>query len=245
MEAKKPKNIYIIGAQSTGKTTIVNALEAALEREERQETDTTDSIAPEASSTDPSTLQRPNDNTEGGDGWWQRGGRAKAKKPKIIRELARTVLKNLNVTRDYLTSDTESAETIQRHILHAQYKAEKDILASDEGTWFISDRSGADTLVYASMFAGEAAVQRLLASQEWLELETRMKEGIVFVCEAGTTWLHDDGVRYMPTNLDDWNRVDATFRAILARRDISYVVIPNVLENLQDRVDLVKRTWQR
>ena len=85
--------LYIIGAQSTGKTTLVNALEETFHRNEstKAERDVT--------------------------------------KPHIIREVARTVLREKHFSRHDIATSPSRALQLQKHILNAQFDAE--MIASD------------------------------------------------------------------------------------------------------------------
>jgi hypothetical protein len=91
-------------------------------------------------------------------------------------------------------------------------------------------------IVYTKCFVGYEAVEELLASKTWLDLEARMKKSIVVLCEAGCHWLVDDGVRLMPNDLEEWTRVEAAFRDLLEKRGISYYIIPKDMADLGTRV---------
>ena len=155
------KTVYIIGAQRTGKRTLVNALET--------------SYAADA------------------DGL---GGA----KPLIIREVARTVLKEKKYSREDIANSPVRAFELQKHILEAQHTAETTGGTSNPASWWRCDRSGLDPVVYASLFVGPQAAAEMLVSQSWKELEVRMKDGVVILCEAGCHWLEDDGTRIMPND---------------------------------------------
>ena len=198
------KNIFIIGAQSTGKTTIVNSIEKTLTQH-----DAPISIA------------------------------CKGQKPAIIKEVARNVLKAHKFSREDITASRDRAFQLQKHILSAQFKAEDAVSRQSPSSWYITDRSGLDPIVYTSMFVGEVAVQELLASPEWHVLEGRMKNGLVFLCEAGTQWLTDDGIRLMPTDEKEWFGVDRCFRHLLEARKLEYVVISKHLKDKNARVATV------
>ena len=198
------RNVFVIGAQSTGKTTIVNELEK---------------IIAEPRDPFPKTQRR--------------------QEPTIIREVARNVLETHGFTRDDITDSPDRSLQLQRHIMKAQYDAEMAATYKSRDAWFIADRSGIDPIVYAFMFVGEAAAEELLASADWHDLEQHMKDGIVCLCEAGTSWLVDDGTRLMPANEQAWMRVDSTFRQLLAARGIPYLVVPRHLEKLDARVNLI------
>ena len=199
------KNIYIIGAQSTGKTTLVNALEA---------------LYKVANDTDRSEKSLP--------------------RPFIIREVARTVLKDKGFTREDIIASPSRALQLQKHILNAQREAEATASKDASSSWYICDRSGLDPIVYTQLFVGAKATEDMLASEAWKELEANMKAGIVVLCEAGCGWLIDDGTRLMPDDLEAWMRVDAAFRRLLEVRGIDYTVIPKGMASLDERVYVVR-----
>ncbi|EAT77663.1 hypothetical protein HBI56_195500 [Parastagonospora nodorum] len=199
------KNVYIIGAQSTGKTTLVNAVECKLEE------------------------------TAKNDGW---------QRPFIIREVARTVLKDKYFSREDISESPKRALQLQEHILAAQLRAETAATALNASNWYICDRSGLDPIVYARYFVGEDAAAAMLTSEAWLGLEGRMKKGIVIVCEAGCTWLIDDGVRLMPKDMEEWMCVDTAFRDLLKTRGIHFSIISKDTTDLNERVEYVEKAIQ-
>ncbi|KAH7386804.1 AAA domain-containing protein [Phaeosphaeria sp. MPI-PUGE-AT-0046c] len=197
-------NVYIIGAQSTGKTTLVNALEAQLETERNAN----DCIG----------LQRPS----------------------VIREVARTVLKEKKYSREDITASPTRALQLQKDILQAQYEAETVANVENTTSWYMCDRSGLDPVVYTACFVGDEAAAEMLESRIWLELESRMRKGVVILCEAGGQWLIDDGVRLMPTDSREWTRIDTTFRTLLDTRCIAYSILSHDLVDLSKRVEYVR-----
>ena len=198
------KNIFIIGAQSTGKTTIANTIEDAISHPD-------------------SPLSRA----------------CQGRKPTVIREVARNVLRTHDFTREDITTSPVRALQLQKHILQAQLEAETAASIHSPSSWYITDRSGIDPIVYASLFVGEAAEKELLASAAWNELERRMKEGLVFLCEAGTSWLTDDGTRLMPKSEEEWMEVDRAYRRLLEAEGIEYRVISRYLHDINERASLV------
>lgn len=198
------RNVYIIGAQSTGKTTLINALEAQLEADR--------------SANDRNDFQQPT----------------------VIREVARTVLKEKNYSRTDITTSHIRALQLQKDILEAQYQAETVMQTGETTSWYICDRSGLDPVVYTACFVGAEAAAEMLTSDIWLDLECRMKDGIVILCEAGCQWLIDDGVRLMPTDSSEWTRMDTTFRTLLEARCIAYSVLPHDMVDLSKRVEYVR-----
>lgn len=193
-------NIWIVGPQSTGKTTLVQAL-----KERFRSCGRLSGVLPD---------------------------------PCIIREVARSVLQKHDYTRDDITNSPSRALELQKLILKAQYHAENAALDITDG-WFISDRSGLDPMVYAEIFVGDDAAKQMANSDEWNVLGDRMRKGLVVLCEAGCSWLVDDGTRLMPKDLEDWKRVDAAFRRLLKAMAIDVIVIPHTMSDLQDRVDVV------
>lgn len=147
-QSATPPNVYIIGAASTGKTTLVNNLHSYFTRR----------------------LATP-------------------LRPAIITEVARTVLRQHNFTARDILLPARSL-TLQRLILQAQAAAERDALGGDGGSgnpgrWFVSDRSGADPIAYATKYIGAEAARGLVESAEWADLKQRMVKAVVVICEAG------------------------------------------------------------
>ncbi|KAF5633104.1 P-loop containing protein [Fusarium tjaetaba] len=195
-------NIYIIGPQSTGKTTLVNRLQDDLEH----------GLAD--SSID---------------------------KPQIVSEVARTVLaKHKYSAEDILASKTRCLE-LQQLILEAQAAAEKQALKTS--SWFISDRSGFDPLVYAKRYAAAGAVQRLQQLEAWKQVKARMERSLIVVCETGTPWLMDDGVRLMPGSEKEWMQVFDDFCEMLDEVGLEYSVVPRTVLDISERAELVWAKW--
>jgi predicted ATPase len=160
-------------------------------------------------------------------------------RPRIIKEVAREVLREHNYTASDITSSKTRALSLQRLILEAQLRAERTI-ASD---WFVSDRSGLDPLMYAKWYVGDDAARGLAESAEWAELKEHMRQSLVVLCEAGD-WLSDDGVRLMPKNRDEWIGFHDTFCAFLDEMSIRYEVLSSSIAELNDRVAFVIRSWE-
>ena len=196
------RNIYIIGAQSTGKTTLVSAL--------------ADYFA--------QSPVHPNESSI---------------KPKVLKEIARGILKRHGFTAtDIVTSKTKAME-LQRLILKAQSEAETAL--GDE--WYISDRSGLDALAYTRRYVGEQQEKELREGSNWQSVEKRMRGGLVVVCEAGSDWLIDDGVRLMPIDKEDWMQMHQLFCQLLEEIGIEYVVLPSHINSLTKRVAFVIERW--
>ncbi|RYP72552.1 hypothetical protein DL769_004426 [Monosporascus sp. CRB-8-3] len=160
-------NIYIVGSQCTGKTTLVNALIERL------------SHSPPA------------------------------ERPSVIEEGARIILQTRGFKADEVRSSKDRTMELQRLIMEAQFESEKRCL--ERGTWYISDRSALDAVVYARKYAGREAATELSKSAKWAEMRDRMARSLVIICEAGANWLKDDGLRLMPTSREEWLEVHSEF----------------------------------
>ena len=207
---RKPKNIYIIGAQSSGKTTLISAL--------------TTYFANKSDLT------------------W----RALAiQKPQILNEVARQVLQDHESTgQDISESETRALE-LQTFILEAQYRAEN----AAKGSWFISDRSGVDAIVYGKYYAGETGAEKLLSTKEWKELENALRDSIIIVCEPVISWLEEDGLRFMPKDplarTELVSVIHQKFCDFLDEANFRYSVLPNTLYELDERVGFVIGEWRK
>lgn len=196
-------NIYVIGPQSTGKTTLVNKLRDDLRH-------------------------------------WLAS--AAIEPPQIVTEVARTVLTKHKYTANDITSSTDRCLELQKLILEAQAAAEKEALL--HSSWFISDRSGFDPLVYAREYVSPEAVVEMQRLPAWIEVKARMENSLIVVCEAGTPWLMDDGVRLMPNNEDAWMKLSRDFCDLLDKSGFSYCVVPRTMVDLSERADFVLARWE-
>lgn len=203
-----PCDIYIVGAQNTGKTTIAKALQDYFNERYKSYGDAGHCLPP----------------------------------PKMITEVARSVLLEHGFTANDITSSQWRALTLQKLILQAQLSAERE--ASGKGGWFISDRSGADPIVYARKYVSEDATSDLVKSAEWSELGKRMRQNLVIVCEAGADWLIDDGVRLMPESNDDWIAFHQLFCRCLVEWGVKYEVLPVSVTGIGERVSFVVEKWE-
>ncbi|KAI1053167.1 hypothetical protein LB506_012351 [Fusarium annulatum] len=195
-------NIYIIGPQSTGKTTLVNKLKADLEH-------------------------------------WLAD--TSIDKPHIVSEVARTVLAKHKYSAEDIQASTTRCFELQQLILEAQAAAEKEALKTS--SWFISDRSGFDPLVYAKRYAAPGAVEQLQELDAWKQVKARMERSLIVVCEAGTPWLMDDGVRLMPGSDDEWMQTFYNFCEMLDELGLGYFVVPRTVLDVSERAELVRVKW--
>ncbi|RGP72177.1 p-loop containing nucleoside triphosphate hydrolase [Fusarium sporotrichioides] len=195
-------NVYIIGPQSTGKTTLVHKLQKDLQH-------------------------------------WLID--TSIEDPYIISEVARTVLIKHNYSAQDIQTSTTRCLELQQLILEAQAIAEKEALQTS--TWFISDRSGIDPLVYAKRYASLQGMQDLQLLTAWVEIKKRMKNALIVVCEAGTPWLMDDGVRLMPNSHDEWMDVFHDFCALLDQVGFEYCVLSRTMLDISKRVEFIRMKW--
>lgn len=196
-------SIYIVGAQCTGKTTLVKQLEVDLKS-------------------------------------WSRGNAVE--EPETISEVARTILRKHSCTTDEIRSSPERSLALQKLILSAQVEKEDEAL--ERSSWFLSDRSGIDPIVYAARYVGIRAAEDMQRSAGWLKLKGRMADSLIVVCEAGMTWLEDDGVRLMPQDHQDWIKMHELFCHMLNTVGLGYCVLPCSVPNIADRLQFVLTKWR-
>ncbi|KAG6008458.1 hypothetical protein E4U21_004480 [Claviceps maximensis] len=208
MDKIHPPNIYIIGAQCTGKTTLVNALAAHAR----------------ANSSINSDVSLP------------------CVRPAIIQEVARTVLSTHDFTAHDISTSVQRCSTLQMLILRAQHAREREAL--ETSTWFISDRSGLDPLVYAERHVGPAFVRDMMLTAEWQQLRASLARSLILVCEPVEEWLVDDGVRLMPADWQDWRDYHRRFCSFLEALGLEYQVVPSTMPQLGLRVRYVWDEWR-
>ncbi|KAI1311759.1 AAA domain-containing protein [Xylaria venustula] len=196
-------NIYIIGSQCTGKTTLVNAISDSLKHH-------------------PVALVEP---------------------PGFIKEVARSVLEKHNFTREDIRCSQDRALGLQTLIVEAQADAEKSGLKAH--SWFISDRSAIDPIVYTRKYVSRKAGDTLASSAQWGEMRDRMAKSLVILCEACVDWLTDDGVRLMPLDSAEWLKLDMEFGRVLADAGLQYYVLPSQIMDTSERVQFVLARWEK
>ena len=155
----------------------------------------------------------------------------------VINEMARSVLEKHHFSRDDVREGSERCMLLQKLILESQYERET---SCDPGAILLSDRSGIDPIVYASVFAPDSgAAQRLIESLEWKGLRTRMMRAVVIVCEPVEDWLFDDGIRLMPESRNEWMYLHEACCRLLKDHNIPFEVLPPSLRSLPERVEFV------
>ncbi|MBE3044189.1 ATP-binding protein [Candidatus Bathyarchaeota archaeon] len=196
-------NIYIIGAQGTGKTTLVDAL--------------LPSLLPMCQ-----TLN--------------------LQPPATFPESARQVLSTSTLTTSQIAASPTLSHSLNKAIIAAQSTAET--LALSRSSWFISDRSAIDPIVYTRRSVSREAAADIMAGEDWVEMTGRMEGGLVVVCEAGMEWLVDDGLRLMPKGREDWMSVYEGFCEVLGEVGVGYCVLPAGVESVEERVEFVIVKWR-
>jgi len=77
----------------------------------------------------------------------------------------------------------------------------------------------------------------------WIEVKARMLDSLVIVCEAGTPWLTDDGVRLMPDSEEAWMQLFHEFCRLLDEVGLQYFVVPRTMLDLSERAEFVRARW--
>ncbi|KAH0536278.1 hypothetical protein FGG08_006839 [Glutinoglossum americanum] len=206
------RSIYVVGAPSSGKTTLITALRS----------------------------------------------HPHLRSARFVTEVARTVLRNQKFqTSDIRASPTASLE-LQRAILEAQLQAEMSSSSPSvsgspnapqvpraESTLIVSDRSGIDPIVFAAMYGPPGGARSLLESGTWHNLRSQMRTSLVVLCEPVEEWLRGDGVRLMPERKDEegWSQLHTLFCETLEREKVKYIILPEHVRSILDRVDFVLRAW--
>ncbi|KAK3294347.1 uncharacterized protein B0H64DRAFT_433528 [Chaetomium fimeti] len=265
-----PPNIYIVGAQCTGKTTLVNNLRAHFQGDLSMTNPSSSSSPPPPppASTPPATMPPATMPPP-----------AITPPPTIITEVARGVLATHRFSARDVRIPARSL-ALQRLILQAQavaearavglrMTAEEACLVMTGGTggtggvapgavptgtgggggpgWFVSDRSGADPIAYALRYAGPEAGRELAGTAAWAELRARMRASLVVVCEAGLAaagWLRDDGVRLMPEDVEEWVGFHGVFCRFLEAEGVPYEVLDARVGGHEERVRFVLERWR-
>lgn len=195
-------NVYIVGPQSTGKTSLVNKLRSEV-------------------------------------GNWL--NHTSIDEPQIVSEVARTVLSKHNFTAVDVKSSPQRCFTLQKLILDAQALAEAEALV--QSRWFISDRSGVDPLVYTKRYVSAEAALDLQRQDTWIEVRARMADSLIVVCESGTPWLTDDGIRLMPESREEWLQLFKDFCEVLDGIGLQYSVVPRDMLDISERATFVHSKW--
>jgi AAA domain len=159
----------------------------------------------------------------------------------LIKEAARGVLLDHGFTRDDILSSPNRCMQLQSLILETQLVEENEMHGYP---MLLSDRSGVDPLVYATMYGPGGAAGSLIDGTTWGQLKGRMREAVVVVCQPVVGWLFDDGVRLIPRDEAEWIRTHELFCSLMRTLDIEFVVLPAEIRQLASRVEFVMKCWQ-
>ncbi|KAK7219089.1 hypothetical protein V2G26_007092 [Clonostachys chloroleuca] len=196
-------NIYIVGAQCSGKTTLVNQLTVQLE-----------DLCSEL----------------------------EICKPVVISEVARSVLKRHPIATEDIRASPGKSLVLQKLILDAQSQAEEEALTCS--SWFLSDRSGLDPIVYAKRYVGPDAAYELICSGSFIKIKDRIMSGsVVVICEPGVAEFVNDAVRLVPEDHQDWLRFHQFFCDTLDELGLKYDVLPCSISSFSNRIDFVLNKW--
>ncbi|KAL2164902.1 hypothetical protein VTH06DRAFT_198 [Thermothelomyces fergusii] len=212
-----PPNIYIVGAQCTGKTTLVNHLRAYFANNHHNNNHKHNPIPDGGQPALVSEVAR---------------GVLKAHHftARDVRIPSRSLLLQRLILQAQAAAERDALQS-----------------GEGGKTWFISDRSGADPIAYCMRYVGHDAARTLAESEEWAELKERMRQSVVVICEVGTGvagWLKDDGVRLMPVDLEEWTGFHRTFCEFLDGEGVPYEVLSADIGAHEERVDFVVKRWE-
>ncbi|KFA68588.1 hypothetical protein S40285_06674 [Stachybotrys chlorohalonatus IBT 40285] len=152
-------------------------------------------------------------------------GNTSTDKPRIISEVARTVLVKHKFTAEDIKSSPKRCLTLQILILEAQAAAEREALG------------------YARKYVSHDTALEIQRHPSWTEVKTRMADSLIIVCESGTSWLTDDGMRLMPDNKEAWMQLFHDFCGQLDELSLRYSVVPRIMVDLAERAEFVHAEW--
>ncbi|KAF7292108.1 hypothetical protein MIND_01237500 [Mycena indigotica] len=150
-----------------------------------------------------------------------------------ITEVARTVIKQLGLSRDHI-SNLE----MQKAIMLAHLQKENE---SDQQKILLCDRSAVDPVVY-SVFTSkdkDTANERKRALVTLPEFQTAIegyRNSLFILLTPVSEWIVDDGFRHVGNEVD----VTKIFQETLHELGIHYVEIGEETQKLEDRVNLVQ-----
>lgn len=204
--------IYIIGAQFTGKTSLVEGLMKALRV---QYANTAVHLVGPAYE----TLIK-HGYYKGDD--FRRGDQA-----------------SLDFHRDTLFQQQVAERMTESEVKAAQDVS--NALDKKTGSIIVCDGSGLDPMVYAQQFCGKAPALEYLEGKCWHNTISRMRKGVVVVCTPVVEWLFDNGSRSMPQDDQEWFATHDHFLRLLKENEIAYNILPSYVKEHNDRVVLVMR----
>lgn len=106
---------------------------------------------------------------------------------------------------------------------------------------FIADRCAIDPIVYAKFYIKNENID-LLDTEEWNEMKLRYQNdqsSLIVVIEPNEIFLKDDGIRKMPTDLEDWKLFYQTYLTFMIDNHIPFKIIPRNVTDIFDRMNQV------
>ncbi|CAG8536704.1 5563_t:CDS:1 [Gigaspora margarita] len=153
----------------------------------------------------------------------------------LVTEIARTLIKELNLNADILRNDPDKSLEFQATIIKAQCVKEEEI----EHELAILDRSALDAIIYAQAFC-KKRWKELLDMEETnkcLERYRQKNKYLIFLIEPQKECLKADGVRMMPIDYEEWISFSTSFKNLMNEYNIEFNTI-NVLD-LNQRYSIV------
>ncbi|KAF8467384.1 AAA domain-containing protein [Kalaharituber pfeilii] len=216
------RNIYVSGAASTGKTTLIKALQKYF-------ASNGDYPAPKIIA--------------------EVARRVMTAYPMESREQIRSnPEKSLQLQKRILEAQLEA----EKRVLGLGDSPNGASKVENELRWFISDRSCLDPVMYTKIYVTNShqgsipipnAVEEITASPTYLALEERLRKGILVLIEPNEVTLTDDGVRLMPNNLKEWKLFHEVSSGFLKDRGIKYLEIGKELCVVEERMMFVVKAW--
>ncbi|KAH7343654.1 AAA domain-containing protein [Rhizoctonia solani] len=155
-----------------------------------------------------------------------------------ISEVARTVMRTSNFTRDHVDT-LDMQRTIMNAQIATENSARSQVSASEERQdhpFLLCDRSAIDPLVYAALSATEATGGEILAESDGLwHILLIYRRAVFILLNPVKEWIEDDGVR----SLADPSGYPSTYRQYLNQFGIKYYEIDSSLKDLDGRVNVV------
>ncbi|KAI5284853.1 hypothetical protein KEM52_002709 [Ascosphaera acerosa] len=110
----------------------------------------------------------------------------------------------------------------------------------------LCDRSGLDPIAYDLQYAPCLAEtrRRLIATPAWRTMRDRMRRSLVILCPVQPAFIRDDGVRLVEPDLAAWDALHDVFRRLLRENDIPFHVLPRHLLAADERAQYVLKLWK-
>ena len=238
-------NIFISGAASTGKTTLLRALQthfeaqaAAISPDPPPPPAIITEVARDVMNAHPITVSQ------------IRGS------PSVSLQLQKRILEaQLRAQCFVLGADLpESAAAYMEplsELMPERYHGKSTAAAHH---WFISDRSCVDPVIYTKLFVARphgdsttsipTAMEDLLKTPTYHALEEDVRKGLLILIEPNDATLRDDGVRMMPLSTGEWHEFHKECCEFLEERKVRFRVIGTEVIDVGDRVEFVLSEWR-